>query len=214
MNLSRKTVIIIAACFLACSFSACSQKSEEFHKQPNVVFIIVDDLNDYEGVFGGHPQAKTPNINKLAESGVTFTNAHSNCPVCSPSRNSLFTGVYPHESGDFGWIQHFKQTTLKNNKTLVEYFKENGYYTLGSGKLLHVEQKINGTNGELISIIMAHLHLMEQNLLVILRFQNLTEVLDPLMVLLHHFPMCPLFPTVFQRGTKQVGYTRVGKKTF
>jgi arylsulfatase A-like enzyme len=106
-----------------------------------VVFIIVDDLNDYEGAFGGHPQVKTPNIDRLAKSGVTFTNAHSNCPVCSPSRNSLFTGVYPFQSKDFGWTKHFEQPVLKNNKTLVEFFSENGYHTLGSGKLLHVEQK-------------------------------------------------------------------------
>lgn len=109
--------------------------------RPNVLFIICDDLNDYEGVFGGHPQVRTPNIDKLAKSGVTFTNAHSNCPVCSPSRNSLFTGVYPFQSKDFGWTKHFDQPVLKNSKTLIEYFNENGYYTLGSGKLLHVEQK-------------------------------------------------------------------------
>lgn len=114
---------------------------EKGKKKPNVVFIICDDLNDYEGAFGGHPQVKTPNIDRLAKSGVIFTNAHSNCPVCSPSRNSLFTGVYPHKSGDFGWTPHFKQPVLKNNKTMVEYFRENGYYTLGSGKLLHIEQK-------------------------------------------------------------------------
>lgn len=108
--------------------------------KPNVVFIICDDLNDYEGVFGGHPQVKTPNIDKLSKSGVTFTNAHSNCPVCSPSRNSLFTGVYPLQSKDFGWTKHFQQPVLKNNFTLMEYFKNNGYHVMGSGKLLHVNK--------------------------------------------------------------------------
>ena len=131
--------------FIAFSISFLSSGSKNLEKKgthkPNVVFIIVDDLNDYEGAFGGHPQVKTPNIDKLAKSGVIFTNAHSNCPVCSPSRNSLFTGVYPHKSGDFGWTPHFKQPVLKNNKTLVEFFSENGYHTLGSGKLLHVEQR-------------------------------------------------------------------------
>ena len=65
-------------------------------KQPNVLFIICDDLNDYQGVFGGHPQAITPNIDKLAASGVQFINAQSNVPVCSPSRNSLITVSYTH----------------------------------------------------------------------------------------------------------------------
>ena len=69
--------------------------------KPNVVFIMCDDLNDYQGVFGGHPQAKTPNIDKLANSGIRFANAQTNVPVCQPSRNSLFTGVYPHNSKDF-----------------------------------------------------------------------------------------------------------------
>ncbi len=106
-------------------------------KRPNVLFIICDDLNDYEGVFGGHKQALTPNIDKLAVSGVRFVNAQSNVPVCSPSRNSLFTGVYPHESKDFGWTSHTKQAVIKNNKTIMKYFQENGYVTLGSGKLTH-----------------------------------------------------------------------------
>ncbi len=110
-------------------------------KKPNVIFIICDDINDYEGAFAGHKQVKTPNIDRLAKSGVSFLNAHSNCPMCSPSRNSLFTGVYPCHSKDFGWTPNFEQRILKNNKTLFEYFGENGYYTMGSGKLLHENRR-------------------------------------------------------------------------
>ncbi|NLR91823.1 sulfatase [Flammeovirga agarivorans] len=110
-------------------------------EKPNIVFIMCDDLNDYQGVFGGHPQAKTPNIDKLAKLGTRFTNAQSNIPVCQPSRNSLFTGVYPHDSQDFGWVPHFKQKVLKNNKTFVQVLHENGYKTLGSGKLLHKNEE-------------------------------------------------------------------------
>lgn len=138
MNLNKLIAFVLAGVFVISGIGRLTAQSDT---KPNVVFIIVDDLNDYEGAFGGHPQAKTPNLDKLAKSAVTFTNGHSNCPVCSPSRNSLFTGVYPFESGDFGWTKHFKQPVLKNNKTLVEYFNENGYHTLGSGKILHVEQK-------------------------------------------------------------------------
>jgi len=71
-------------------------------QKPNVLLIVVDDLNDYPGCFGGHPQAYTPNINRLASSGVRFTNAHTNIGLCNPSRNSLFTGIYPHQSRNFG----------------------------------------------------------------------------------------------------------------
>jgi arylsulfatase A-like enzyme len=105
--------------------------------KPNVLFIIVDDLNDYQGVFGGHPQAKTPNIDRLAAQGVQFVNAQTNVPVCSPSRNSMITGVYPHVSKDYGWTDLKKQPVLMHNKTLVSYFKENGYTTLGTGKITH-----------------------------------------------------------------------------
>ena len=115
--------------------------SQNLKDKPNVLFIICDDLNDYQGVFGGHPQAKTPHIDKLAASGVRFMNAQSNVPVCSPSRNSLITGVYPHVSLDYGWTDLKKQPVLKNNKTLMRLFKENGYKTLGTGKITHGEVK-------------------------------------------------------------------------
>ncbi len=137
MNLNRFIVIICITTFLI----SCSQKNKTDQIQPNVLMIMVDDLNDYQGVFGGHPQAKTPNIDRLAKSGTVFTNAHTNVPVCSPSRNSLFTGIYPHNSRDFGWTPHFKQAVLKNHKTLIEVFKENGYSTFGTGKLLHKNVK-------------------------------------------------------------------------
>lgn len=110
-------------------------------ERPNVLLIVCDDLNDYSAAFGGHPQVKSPNIDRLAESGVAFVNAHSNTPICSPSRNSLFTGVYTHRSRDFGWTPHDKQEVLKHNKLLMEIFRENGYLTAGSGKLLHNNRK-------------------------------------------------------------------------
>ncbi len=110
-------------------------------EKPNVLFIIVDDLNDYLGTFGGHPQSKTPNIDKLAAQSVQFTNAQTNAPVCQSSRNSLFTGVYPHVSKDFGWTPLTKQHVLKHNKTFLQLFRDNGYQMLGTGKLLHKNQK-------------------------------------------------------------------------
>jgi|TARA_B110000908_G_C10183932_1_gene417076 iduronate 2-sulfatase len=72
-----KSILIV---FLCCFLSNKIQCQESLNK-PNVLFIICDDLNDYQGVFGGHPQAKTPNIDRLAKSGVQFLNAHSNVPV-------------------------------------------------------------------------------------------------------------------------------------
>jgi len=127
--------------FFSVFISGCQTNVNLDNKKPNVLLIVVDDLNDYQGVFGGHPQAKTPNIDKLAQSGTVFTNAHTNVPVCSPSRNSFFTGIYPHNSRDFGWTPHFKHQVLKHHKTFIELFKENGYKILGTGKLLHKNVK-------------------------------------------------------------------------
>ena len=132
-NSNYKQLLTIIAITLL-SFQNFAQNK---YKKPNVLFIMCDDLNDYQGVFGGHKQVKTPNIDKLAANSVQFLNAQSNAPVCQPSRNSIFTGVYPHESEDFGWTSMKKQKVLKHNKTLIQLFKENGYYTLGSGKLTH-----------------------------------------------------------------------------
>ena len=132
--ISMKTILYIF--FLVTSLLTAS-KTQAQTKKNNVLFIICDDLNDYQGVFGGHKQVYTPHIDKLAANSVQFLNAQSNVPVCQPSRNSLFTGVYPHVSGDFSWTSMQRQKVLKHNKTLIQLFKENGYLTLGSGKLTH-----------------------------------------------------------------------------
>lgn len=137
----KKSIFLILTSILPSGISFYTSAKNEQNQKPNIVFIICDDLNDYEGVFGGHPQVKTPNINKLAKSGVIFTNAHSNCPVSAPSRNSLFTGVYPFESKDFGWTPIKEQPVLQNNKTIMELFKENGYHVMGSGKILNHHRK-------------------------------------------------------------------------
>lgn len=131
--MSHKYLFLLLVSSLFWRAAVCQQASSK----PNVIFIICDDLNDYQGVFGGHPQAKTPHIDRLAAEGVRFVNAQSNVPVCSPSRNSLITGVYPHDSRDYGWTRLDKQPVLKNNKTIIRFFKENGYTTLGTGKIIH-----------------------------------------------------------------------------
>ena len=59
----------------------------------NVLFIAVDDLNDWVGFLDGHPQAVTPHMDALAQRGCNFTNAHCDVPVCSPSRVSVMSGI-------------------------------------------------------------------------------------------------------------------------
>lgn len=116
---------------------SCSQCLAAESKPPNVILIICDDLNDYVDGFGGHPQAKTPNMDRLARSGVAFTQAHCNIPICGPSRASMFTGIYPHNSGCYGFFKWDGYEVLKNSRTMMDHFREHGYWTLGTGKLMH-----------------------------------------------------------------------------
>ena len=118
------------------SFMSCQNDIE-----PNVVLIMVDDMNDYTEVFDGHPQAKTPNIKKLANSGTSFLKAYSNDPMCGPSRASMIMGVYPHNSSNFWQESWLKNEVLSNTKTIMEKFMENGYNVVGSGKILHHHNK-------------------------------------------------------------------------
>ena len=114
---------------------------ENNQEKPNVVFIICDDLNDAIHGLGGHPQAKTPNLDKLMEKGVQFTNAQTNCPLCGPSRASLWSGLYPHTTGYYGYSQqvnHWRENpVLKNTVTLFEHLSGNGYNVYATGKIHH-----------------------------------------------------------------------------
>jgi iduronate 2-sulfatase len=106
-------------------------------RRPNVVLIVCDDLNDYVTGMNGHPQARTPHITRLARSGVAFRRAYSNNPICAPSRSSFLTGIYPHTSKNLFWDVWHKNPVLKNCKTIMEHFRDNGYHVVGSGKLMH-----------------------------------------------------------------------------
>ena len=122
-------------------FAAGAQgNSESESERPNVVFIVVDDLNDYiTGIPGGkgHPQSLTPFSDEFAKTAVSFRRAYSNHPVCAPSRASFMTGTYGQSSGNLFWRKWYENEKLKNSKTISEYFRDNGYTVVGSGKLNH-----------------------------------------------------------------------------
>ena len=67
--------------------------------RPNVLFISLDDMNDWLGCYDGHPDVKTPNIDRLAKRAVLFTNAHCVSPICGPSRAAVLTGMRPETTG-------------------------------------------------------------------------------------------------------------------
>jgi arylsulfatase A-like enzyme len=107
----------------------------------NVLFIAIDDLNDWVGAFGGAPQAKsaTPRMDKFARSGsVVFQQANCAGPVCGPSRSALLSGFMPHRSGIYGNSQNMRNSTLvQTHYTLPEYFSKHGYRTISTGKIFH-----------------------------------------------------------------------------
>jgi len=102
----------------------------------NVLFIAIDDLNDWVGCLGGHPDVKTPNLDRLAQRGVIFTNAYCSAPACNPSRASLLTGVLPSTSGVYSNRQPWRKA-LSNAVTLPQHFMANGYRAVGGGKIFH-----------------------------------------------------------------------------
>ncbi len=118
---------------------SCQQPpTGEEKSKPNILFIAIDDLNDWVGVMGGHPQVKTPNIDKLARKGVLFTNAHVQAPLCNPSRVSIMTSLRPSTTGIYGLAPHHRDVEItKDVVTLPQYFQEHGYYTLSNGKIFH-----------------------------------------------------------------------------
>jgi arylsulfatase A-like enzyme len=104
--------------------------------RPNVLFIAVDDLNVWVGALGGHPQVRTPNIDRLAARGTLFTRAYCAAPACNPSRAALLSGRRPSTTGIYHNNQPWKPV-LRDSITLPEHFKGHGYYVAGGGKIFH-----------------------------------------------------------------------------
>jgi len=124
--------IVVLATGLVFSNAATGESAEK----PNVLFIAIDDLNDWVGHLGGHPDAKTPHIDRLAQRGVSFTSAHCAAPACNPSRAALLSGLRPSTSGIYqnphDWVN-----TLADVTTLPQFYRKQGYLVLGGGKIFH-----------------------------------------------------------------------------
>lgn len=113
-------------------------------ERPNILFIIVDDLNDMPLHPAGKPLVLTPNFDDLARQGVSFTNAHCNDPICAPSRSSMLTGLYPQTSSLY-WFEDYRQNAvLSKSKTLTEHLATNGYNVYSVGKIYHGNQDPKG----------------------------------------------------------------------
>lgn len=127
------TTISIVVLTRLSSFAVFAQESK-----PNILLISIDDLNDWVGYLNGHPKVQTPNMDRLANNGVAFTNANVQAPVSNPSRTSFLTGLRPTTTGIYSlntWFRDIEE--YKDLVTLPQHFEQNGYTTLTTGKTFH-----------------------------------------------------------------------------
>ena len=142
MNKTHLVLLMVLTFIYSCNNEKKNVVKDETSK-PNVLFIAVDDLNNMIGPIDNFSNIKTPNFDRLAKMGVTFTNAHVQAPLCGPSRASLMTGLRPSTTGIYGMtpdneIRREGNPATKDITFLPEYFQQNGYYTMGVGKLFHI----------------------------------------------------------------------------
>src|SRR6266542_3105229 len=125
-------------------------------EKPNVLFIIVDDLNNHLGCYGDQI-VKSPNIDRLATRGVRFDRAYCQYPVCNPSRSSFLSGLHPETTGVCAQNILLRKEKMPNVVYLPEHFRAHGYFTAGIGKIEHgghheikwdVMDDIRGAGGE------------------------------------------------------------------
>lgn len=125
----RKVILAILLLFQTMVFA---------QDRPNVLLIMVDDMNDWVGAFGGNQQAITPNMDQLAAKSTVFKNAYCSAPLCNPSRTSMLTGYNPSTTGVYGNKENFREIKgFENTITLPQYFHDNGYTTAAAGKIFH-----------------------------------------------------------------------------
>ncbi len=129
MSISR---LIILTAFIGVSFGSLHAQTE----RPNVLFIAVDDMNDWVGSLEDDEAALTPHMDSFAETAELFTRAYCSSPACNPSRASLLTGLGPSTTGiylnDQPWRRHMPDVV-----TLPQLFRENDYRSIGLGKIYH-----------------------------------------------------------------------------
>lgn len=157
MKINCKMIALVG--LLALFLSSCRTTHTEKQERPyNVLFIALDDLNDWTGFLGGHPQTQTPHMDRLAAAGMVFRRAYCSTSECNPSRAAAFTGYHAKTTG---FTNNFLPLTIRQwqardemggvipqyqldaipdmneAKTLPQWFREHGYFTMGCGKIYH-----------------------------------------------------------------------------
>ena len=150
-NIVNIQLFVVLFCLFSCSGSQKNKKLEpklisHTGEKMNVLFIIADDLNCDLGSYG-NSVVKTPNIDRLAEMGVLFENAHNQYPLCGPSRASFMTGMYTNQT-----MITENNMSLRNSVpdviTLGQRFRQQGYQSVRIGKVFHYDNpSAIGTSG-------------------------------------------------------------------
>ena len=128
--------IILLTVFIFSPKQVMAKDANTEQKKPNVLFIAIDDLNDWVGFLGGHPNAKTPNLDRLANRGAYFTKAYTVSPICGPSRASVLTGMRPETTGVYHNKGMYKDY-VPDAVALPKFLMNNGYHVMGAGKINH-----------------------------------------------------------------------------
>ncbi len=137
MKLHLTIIITWSLCVVTSqALTAADNPSQE--SRPNVLLIAIDDLNNWVGCLGGHPDARSPNIDRLAARGTLFTNAHCQAPICNPSRTSIMYGLRPSTSGVYmNAPRPWTVPHMSKYVTLPRWFAKHGYQTYTTGKIYH-----------------------------------------------------------------------------
>ena len=125
-----------AAALLARLFALLCLTTAAAAERPNVLLILVDDLKPSFGAYGDG-WVHSPNLDRLAASGMRFDRAYCNQAVCAPSRNNLLVGSRSTSLGVYSLGLHFRHAAPEA-VTLPQYFKQHGYHTAGIGKVFHI----------------------------------------------------------------------------
>jgi len=165
--MSKNLILIIALVFVAFSCTTTGQKKNEPREKPNIVIILSDDHGWTDYSFMGHPHIQTPNIDKLASEGLTFTHGYTSSPLCSPALATIATGLYPHQHGILGndpvftsaektyspeWLKQRMElyqplvASFEGLETIADVLGENGYASLQTGKWWIGNYKSGGFN--------------------------------------------------------------------
>lgn len=134
----NKTAIISISISIIAIFSCDLKESTLENEQPNILFIMIDDLNTSLNCYGNE-QVISPNIDQLAQNGIQFNRAYCQNPVCGASRASILSGLRPTFNRYWDYRAQVDQDA-PGTKTLPQIFRENGYYTVSNGKVFHAAE--------------------------------------------------------------------------